>query len=116
MFGRATFDVMKKRGLPLFHHIKAYAEYAPVTKRWQQSPLCSAAGPRGRAQRVRMPMDNAEVVAFPSDDVGHPQLLDDPVLSTAQQGLGPLEIDQTSQIVGDVRGQVLAGPHAVLEL
>lgn len=40
-----------------------------------------------------MTMNNAEVVAFSSEDMGHPQLLDDFLVSAPQQCLGSLNID-----------------------
>jgi hypothetical protein len=53
-----------------------------------------------------MPMNNTEVVAFSSEDMGHPQLLDNPLVSTPQQPFRTLDVDQTSHVFGKVRGQV----------
>ena len=67
----------------------------------------------GGAERVRMTMNNAEVVAFSSENVGHSQLLDDFLVSATQQCLGSLNIDKTSEVFGNVREQICTGPDTV---
>ena len=61
-------------------------------------------------------MDNAERVALASEDMGHPQLLDDPLLPIPQESLSALDADETSHVVSDMRGHVFARPQAVAEL
>ena len=53
----------------------------------------SAAGWRSGAKRVRMPMNNAEVVAFSSKDLGCPQLLDEPLLTAPQSCFRSFDVD-----------------------
>jgi hypothetical protein len=61
-------------------------------------------------------MNNTEVVAFSPEDVGHPQLLDNPLVSVPEHCFGPLDVNEASHVFSDVRRQIRTGPDAVAEL
>ena len=63
-----------------------------------------------------MPMNNAEVVAFSSKDLGCPQLLDEPLLTAPQSCFRSFDVDYTGEVLGDVRGQGRSGTDPVTKL